>query len=105
MTTEHDPEQIGGLAGLAAGTLTGAQFGTVAIPIPVLGTFAGALLGGVLGSRVGRHVTRPIMDALGLTTPAVSTNPSSADTSFSAELKELGRLRAKGVLTEEEYRN
>jgi phage tail tape-measure protein len=105
MADEQDPEKIGGLAGLAAGTLTGAQLGTVAIPVPVLGTFAGALLGGVLGSRIGRQVTRPMLDALGLFKASTPGNSAPGSSSFSTELEELGRLRAKGVLTDEEYRN
>lgn len=49
-------EQMGGLAGLGAGVLADAQIGTVVLPIPVLGTFVGALTGGVLGSAVGQRV-------------------------------------------------
>ncbi len=53
----QDPnEQMGGLAGLGAGVIAGAQVGTVAIPIPVVGTFVGAMIGGVLGSAVGARV-------------------------------------------------
>ena len=49
-------ERLGGLAGLGAGVLTGAQVGTVMLPIPVVGTFTGALVGGILGSAVGQRV-------------------------------------------------
>jgi len=49
-------EQMGGLAGLGAGVIAGAQVGTVLIPIPIVGTFLGAMLGGVVGSAVGQRV-------------------------------------------------
>jgi outer membrane lipoprotein SlyB len=57
-------EQIGSIAGLAAGMLTGARIGTICIPIPIVGTFAGALVGGVLGSEVGRTVGSAILDGI-----------------------------------------
>jgi phage tail tape-measure protein len=49
-------EKIGGAAGMGAGILTGARFGSALIPIPVIGTFTGALVGGVLGTEIGRRV-------------------------------------------------
>ena len=41
---EH--ERVGSIAGLGAGVIAGAQVGTIFIPIPIVGTFAGALVGG-----------------------------------------------------------
>ena len=49
-------EQLGGLAGLGAGVIAGAELGTVMLPIPIVGTFVGGLMGGVVGSAVGRRV-------------------------------------------------
>ena len=37
--------RIGSIAGLGAGVIAGAQVGTVLLPIPIIGTFAGALIG------------------------------------------------------------
>ncbi len=59
---EH--ERIGGVAGLGAGVIAGAQVGSVLIPVPVLGTFAGALVGGVLGSEVGKSVGAALLDGV-----------------------------------------
>jgi phage tail tape-measure protein len=57
MANEQDQnERVGGLAGLGAGVIAGAQVGTVLLPIPVVGTFVGAMLGGVVGSAVGQRV-------------------------------------------------
>lgn len=53
---QKERERIGGIAGLGAGVIAGAQVGSVLIPVPILGTFAGALVGGVLGSEVGKNV-------------------------------------------------
>ncbi|MDQ3705600.1 MAG: hypothetical protein M3437_10335 [Chloroflexota bacterium] len=55
-TNREKNEHLGGLAGLGAGVIAGAQVGTVAVPIPVVGTFLGALAGGVLGSAIGQRV-------------------------------------------------
>jgi len=52
---KEDNGKAGSLAGVGAGALAGAQVGTVLLPIPVAGTFTGALVGGVLGSRVGKN--------------------------------------------------
>ncbi|MGI8588643.1 MAG: hypothetical protein ACR2M0_13300 [Chloroflexia bacterium] len=53
---QQQNEQFGGLAGLGTGVIAGAQIGTVAIPIPVVGTFLGGMIGGVLGSALGQRV-------------------------------------------------
>ena len=55
-TEQERNEQYGGLIGLGAGILTGAEVGTFVVPIPVVGTFVGALFGGVLGTKVGQRV-------------------------------------------------
>jgi phage tail tape-measure protein len=47
-------EEAGKTAGTLVGVLSGAEVGTAAIPIPVVGTFVGALVGGMLGSSVGQ---------------------------------------------------
>ena len=44
-------EKTAGIAGAGAGVVAGAQLGTVILPIPVVGTFTGALVGGIVGSR------------------------------------------------------
>ena len=67
-------EQMGGLAGLGAGIIAGAQVGTVGIPVPVVGTFVGAMVGGVVGSAVGQRVGGAALSGLnafldGLTAP------------------------------------
>lgn len=59
-----DHERIGGVAGLGAGVIAGAQVGSVLIPIPIIGTFAGALVGGVLGSEVGKTVGAALLDGV-----------------------------------------
>src|SRR5437588_9397223 len=47
-------EEAGKTAGTLVGVLSGAEVGTAAIPIPIVGTFIGALVGGMLGSSVGQ---------------------------------------------------
>jgi phage tail tape-measure protein len=61
---QEEHERVGGIAGLGAGVIAGAQIGTVFIPIPVVGTFAGGLIGGVLGSEVGKTVGAAILDGV-----------------------------------------
>lgn len=56
-------EQIGGVAGLGAGILTGMRFGSILIPIPVVGTFLGGLAGGVLGSAAGKRIVPAVVNA------------------------------------------
>jgi phage tail tape-measure protein len=61
---QEEHERVGGIAGLGAGVIAGAQIGSVFIPIPIVGTFAGALIGGVLGSEVGKTVGAAILDGV-----------------------------------------
>ncbi|HKP53109.1 MAG TPA: hypothetical protein VJ183_10720 [Chloroflexia bacterium] len=80
-----EKEQIGGLAGLGAGMLTGARVGSIVIPVPVLGTFVGALVGGVLGSEIGKKVVPAVLNGAGafvqtLTGPMQSSEPPKTET-------------------------
>lgn len=43
----------GGIAGAVSGGLIGAGLGTVAVPIPILGTVSGAAIAGVVGGIIG----------------------------------------------------
>jgi phage tail tape-measure protein len=61
--TKNQDEQVGSAAGMWAGILTGARLGTVILPIPVVGTFAGMLVGGVLGSEVGKNVGGALLNS------------------------------------------
>ena len=51
---DNDASFAGRIAGLAVGGLGGAKVGTFLIPIPVVGTFTGAVVGAMVGSGVGR---------------------------------------------------
>jgi phage tail tape-measure protein len=78
-----EKEQIGSVAGLGAGMLTGARVGSIVIPVPVLGTFVGALAGGVLGSEIGKRIVPAVLNGAGafvqtLTAPAQSSTPEPA---------------------------
>lgn len=99
---KEDNERTGGLAGTGAGILTGAQVGTVLIPIPVVGTFAGALVGGVLGSKVGKKYGGALLDKFNNKESAES--PAGDKKDVTAELERLANLREKGVLSEDEFR-
>ena len=72
---EHN-ERVGSIAGLGAGVIAGAQVGTAFIPIPILGTFAGALIGGVLGSEVGKTVGSAVLDGLNALAESLGEPPS-----------------------------
>lgn len=74
---QKDSAQVGGLAGLGAGVIAGAEIGTVVIPIPVLGTFTGALLGGVVGSAVGRRVGAAALNGVNAFLDTLSGQSSS----------------------------
>ena len=59
---DQDKESISKKAGIGAGMLGGARIGQAVIPIPVLGSFAGAVLGGVVGSEVGKRVGKALIN-------------------------------------------
>ena len=99
---KEDNEKTGGLAGTGAGILTGAQIGTVLIPIPIVGTFTGALVGGVLGSKVGKKYGGALLDKFNNKEGAETASGDKKD--VTAELERLASLREKGVLSEDEFR-
>ena len=99
---KEENEKTGGLAGTGAGILTGAQIGTVLIPIPVIGTFTGALVGGVLGSKVGKKYGGALLDKFNNKDAAKTSTDDKKD--VTAELERLAALREKGVLSEDEFR-
>ncbi len=72
---QADRERIGGIAGLGAGVIAGAQLGTVLIPIPIIGTFAGALVGGVVGSEVGKTVGAAVLNGINAFTESLNDPP------------------------------
>lgn len=72
-------EQVGRLAGLGAGVLAGAGLGSVLLPIPVIGTFAGALIGGVVGSEVGKNVGSAMLEGLHAFTESLSSEKPNSD--------------------------
>ncbi len=96
-TEATDAEKTGGLAGVGAGVIAGAQLGTVVLPIPVVGTFTGALVGGIVGSKVGKKVGSAI---LGDRKPA---EPAQPEEDLTAALTRLAALREQGVLSDEEF--
>ncbi len=69
---QEQNQRIGGIAGLGAGVIAGAQLGTVLIPIPILGTFTGALVGGVLGSEVGKTVGGALISGINAFTESLA---------------------------------
>ena len=99
---KEENEKTGGLAGTGAGILTGAQIGTVLIPIPIVGTFTGALVGGVLGSKVGKKYGGALLDKFNNKDAAKTSTDDKKD--VTAELERLAALREKGVLSEDEFR-
>ena len=62
---EQDKENISKTAGVGAGMLGGARIGQAVIPIPLVGSFAGAVLGGVVGSEVGKRVGKALINGVG----------------------------------------
>lgn len=78
---KNTTDRLGGIAGFGAGAITGAQFGTALIPIPVVGTFTGALIGGVLGTQVGKVLGGPIMDTISTLTGSGETKDRGAENS------------------------
>jgi len=69
---QEERERIGSIAGLGAGVIAGAQLGTVLLPIPIVGIFAGALIGGVFGSQVGKTVGVALLDGVSAFTESLS---------------------------------
>lgn len=100
---KEENEKTGGLAGTGAGILTGAQLGTVLIPIPVVGTFTGALVGGVLGSKVGKKYGGALLDKIN-NKDAAETAAGGDKKDVTAELERLADLHKKGVLSDDEFR-
>jgi phage tail tape-measure protein len=72
-TQQEHNERIGGIAGLGAGVIAGAQVGSIFIPIPIVGTFVGALVGGVLGSEVGKTVGSALLDGVNAFTESLTS--------------------------------
>ena len=99
---KEDNEKTGSLAGVAGGALAGAKVGTVLIPIPVIGTFTGALVGGALGSKIGKKYGGALLDKLGSNKQTEAAPEDKKD--VTAELERLAALREKGVLSEDEFR-
>lgn len=95
-------EKTGRLAGTGAGVVAGAQLGTVLLPIPIVGTFTGALVGGVLGSKIGKRVGGVLSDKIGSVCDGGSSSANKAD--MAKELDKLVRLREQGILSEEEFK-
>ena len=61
---EQDKENISKTAGVGAGMMGGARIGQAVIPIPVVGSFAGAVLGGAVGSEVGKRVGKALINGV-----------------------------------------
>ncbi len=61
---DSEKEQISKTAGVGAGMLGGAKIGQVVLPIPVVGSFAGAVLGGVVGSEVGKRIGTALINGV-----------------------------------------
>ena len=106
MTNDQDAEtkidncKTGRLAGTGAGVIAGAQIGTVLLPIPVIGTFAGALVGGMLGNKIGKRYGGAILDKMDIS-DRTANNAGPSD--LTKEIERLRKMRDAGVLTEEEF--
>ena len=89
--------------------IAGAQVGTVLLPIPVVGTFAGALVGGVIGSKVGKKVGGALLDKFNSATGGIAKPNTSTSTTgkkdVTSELERLAKLREQGVLSEDEFQS
>jgi outer membrane lipoprotein SlyB len=59
--------------------IAGAQIGSIFIPIPIIGTFTGALVGGVLGSEIGRNVGAALLDGVDAFTESLSGQGNDPD--------------------------
>lgn len=101
---KEDNEKAGSLAGVAGGAIAGAKVGTVLIPIPVVGTFTGALVGGALGSKVGKKYGGALLDKIGSNKPDTAEVVSENKKDVTAELERLANLHKQGILTDEEFK-
>jgi uncharacterized protein YcfJ len=63
--TMSPASDAGRTAGTVVGLLTGAQWGTTAIPVPFVGTLVGAVVGGMVGNEAGGFVARAILTVAG----------------------------------------
>ena len=72
------------------------------IPIPVVGTFTGALVGGVLGSKVGKKYGGALLDKFNNKDGAETSADDKKD--VTAELERLANLHKQGVLSDDEFR-
>lgn len=76
MAQPLDEQEKGRIAGWGAGMVAGAQIGTAAIPIPVVGTLTGALVGGLLGSKLGQRIAPALISTFNqLTAPPPASEP------------------------------
>ncbi len=93
------------MAGAGAGVLAGAQLGTVILPIPVVGTFTGALVGGLIGTKIGKRVGGVLLDKMGAAQKSFDQSGATAETgNLAKELERLVALRESGILSEEEFK-
>ena len=92
------------IAGAGAGVLAGAQVGTVLLPIPVIGTFTGALVGGVIGTKIGKRVGGALLNKLTSFDKSDVVRPPDDRVDVTVELERLSRLREQGVLDEGEFK-
>ncbi len=80
MASEQDKnEQVATTAGMWTGVLMGARIGTMAIPIPVVGTFVGGLLGGVVGSELGKNVGGAMIQGVKAFTDSINNQGHGPD--------------------------
>jgi len=70
--------------------------------MPVVGTFAGALVGGVVGSEVGKKVGGSLLNKFGGKDKSASEAGDKPD--VTAELQKLAKLHKDGVLDDEEFK-
>ena len=85
---EGDKENISKTAGVGAGMLGGATIGQAVIPIPVVGSFAGAVLGGAVGSEVGKRVGKALINGVTAfldTLRETGSEPAQASTAPTAD--------------------
>lgn len=100
-------EKTARLAGAGAGVLAGAQLGTVLVPVPVVGTFTGALVGGLVGTRVGKKIGGAILEKFDSAQTCQASQASQAAPGrpdVMAELERLGKMRADGLIDEDEFK-